>query len=146
MNLGLPAGILMLFLTIFLASCGGGWTSIGNDIDYGPICVDRSGQWEAKTDQGRTISLTVLQDECLLTGLVGYLPCVPATPFTGTPGILGHFGDLDSDDGSLIIRRASNPDPTSIYSINAFRFTNTQNRPNCPASESGSIVSWRQNS
>lgn len=78
-------------------------------------------------------------DECRITGAVVLQPCVPVTGVEGTGEsyIVTDF-NITSVDESISINFSGNRlnPPDSSYT-----FTNTQNRPNCPATDQGTI-SW----
>lgn len=129
-------------VAVLISSCGAGdvVTSAG-DVASGPFCGNAAGDWTGKTSNGGVILITVRQNNnCKLSGEVAFSPCVPITPITGTVGIFSNFA-VETVDGSLYVERTETIDPEgeSFVDKSSYRFTNTQNSPGCPPTESGSL-------
>jgi hypothetical protein len=91
------------------------------------------------------MSLELKAKDCKLTGAIVFEPCVPVTPVEGTADLFDGF-KVTSLDGSISVLQDDfnlNPDADitteSIFDppIQTYEFRNTQNRPNCPASDTG---------
>lgn len=144
--------IVLYFTPLLLSGCGGGWTDSGYDID---LCSGFPRNWEgpASSNSGQLqgiMSLELKAKDCKLTGAIVFQPCVPVTPVEGTANVLGGF-KVTSLDGSISVLQDNfninidvnlqddDPNNDNLFdpAIQTYEFRNTQNRPNCPASDTG---------
>ena len=142
-----------LLTSLLLMACGGGWTD--SNIGVEDLCSDFPRKWEgpASSNTGQLqgiMSLELKNDGCDLTGAIVFQPCVPVTPVEGTTSIFGTF-TVTSLDGSITVVQDDfnlsddwnleddNPNNDNLFdpAIQTYEFRNTQNRPNCPASDTG---------
>lgn len=140
---------------MLLSSCSGGTSSdfSGVEIDL-DLCDPKDslsswrGTWEgpAVSDANSlrgTVSLSVTQDkDCEISGAVVFQPCVPVTPIEGNG-----LSDLNvvTKDGSFMLT-APLAGKHIDYQVNfSYQFKNTQNRSNCPESDTGTAVLSRIN-
>ena len=140
---------LAILCCSFLISCGGGDITSGFDIDFCDENED-AGTWEGTAQSGlMSFNLTVGDEDCELRGAAVYGACVPVTAINGTAGsFLGW--SAETVDGSLAV----GPRPIDLSPIlprtrnvaigtrdeKEYVFVNTQNRPNCPQSETGIVI------
>lgn len=159
-SLSTPSVLLPLRLPTFvlsccllLLSCDGGYLTSGTDEG---LCDTVAGTWEGAAENGvMTFSLSQ-DDKCDLRGAAVYQPCVPVTAVEGYAGLIGgnYFGwSATTIDGSLSVKNLRFPSledlglatSTKMAGVGAqvekeYVFTNTQNHPNCPQSETGRII------
>ena len=96
------------------------------------------------------MSLELKAKDCQLTGAIVFQPCVPVTPVEGTADLFDGF-KVTSLDGSISVLQDDfnfsddwnledeNPNNDNLFdpAIQTYEFRNTQNRPNCPTSDTG---------
>ena len=103
--------------------------------------------FEGEASGGGVISLSLsIKDDCDMSGAAAFRgACVDVVPVEGRSSILGMVF-VRTTDGSLVLDELwgdylLNNDPESFVSgpSHSYVYTNTQNVPNCPQSETGTV-------
>ena len=143
-------------LAVIVMSCGAGdiTSGFGPKFDDFRICADLSGDYEGVAtstsgNPGGTIRMTLIQNDCRLSGAEQFAPCVPVTGIQGEAG----FSPLDFDLGIvetvstspfLRIESVSGPDrdpddPLPLpQQIEAYTLS-TDGSNGCPTSDAGVV-------